>query len=183
VISGIRTGPDRWRRGMDRPGRALSQKARARISIAASSSSLAQSPKLSGATPAELRQPRDDRIPEERTPGRTRTRRLHRRRSDGRIRSESPAGSLGTRVSSLATSRSIAVLAAQPSFRNGTGFGRLSLLDRAGSGSLAESAARATKEKSAFPVGWLSLRRMPCREARNLEATSRRGLDRAPLRP
>ena len=48
----------------------------------------------------------------------------------------------------MATSRSIAALAAQPSFPNGTGIlGRLALMDRAESGSLAESAARATKGK------------------------------------
>ena len=48
----------------------------------------------------------------------------------------------------LATSRSIAALVAQPSFPNGTGIlGRLSLLDRAESGSLAEGAASATTQK------------------------------------
>jgi hypothetical protein len=49
------------------------------------------------------------------------------------------------RDSQLATSGSIAALVAQPPFPNGTGsLSRLSLLDRAESGSLAESAARAT---------------------------------------
>jgi hypothetical protein len=48
----------------------------------------------------------------------------------------------------LATSRSIAALVVQPSFPNGTGIlGRLSLLDRAESGCLAESAASATSQK------------------------------------
>jgi hypothetical protein len=51
----------------------------------------------------------------------------------------------------LVTSRSLAALVAQHSFPNGTGIlGRLSLLDRAESGSLAESAARATKQEHAL---------------------------------
>jgi hypothetical protein len=52
----------------------------------------------------------------------------------------------------VATSRSLAALVAQHSFPNGTGIlGRLSLLDRAESGSLAESAARATKRERLRP--------------------------------
>jgi hypothetical protein len=56
-------------------GRALLRKAGVRILIAASSSSLAVSPKLSGAGSAEPRQPRDDRIPGERSSRRAGSRR------------------------------------------------------------------------------------------------------------
>jgi hypothetical protein len=74
-----------------------------------------------------------------------------------RLRCQAPA-----RDSRLATSRSLAALVAQNSFPNGTGIlGRLSLLDRAESGSLAESAARATNGQSAQSLGFRALRDWP----------------------
>ena len=59
------------------------------------------------------------------------------------------SGPKAWRDAQVARSGSLAGLVAQPSFPNGTGtLGRLSLPDRAESGSLADSAARATMRKS-----------------------------------
>lgn len=68
----------------------------------------------------------------------------------------------------LATSRSLAALVAQHSFPNGTGIlGRLSLLDRAESGSLVESAARATLRERRPPTGGCGVLRRVGRPARD----------------